>query len=103
MNKFEENCRAKKAADLVQQVDVLCLNSGINSQKEADTVGNMLVGWGAENWASLAVCAGVRPPSKLTQDRVIARFFSRAAIVDEYSDVDPFAGFGNVRRGFGDV
>ena len=96
MNRFEEKERAIKAAKLVQQVDVLCLDSGINSQKEADTVGNMLVGWTVENWASLAVCAGVRPPSQRTQDRVIARFFSRAAIVAEYAGVDPFAGFSHV-------
>lgn len=82
-NDFETAARAKKAAALVDGVELLCRKCEIDTFENAEQVAQMLSTWSERQRNELAVSCGQRPPSDTTWDLVVARFFARAEMVKQ--------------------
>lgn len=77
MNPWELAARERKVARLVAEVDRLSHDAGLHLVHDAETVAAMMDGWDELTWAALADRAGVRHPSRATQQRVVGRLRSR--------------------------
>lgn len=73
-NEFEQLQRNKKVAALTTAIDRLLIKCHKNPH---DAVAEV-AGFTREQWASLAILAAIKPPSKTTQEQVIAIYRDRA-------------------------
>lgn len=75
-NIHEHEARGKKLRALVRVASRLVDHP--DDPVVAGQLAAVLEGWIDTQWASLAMCAGVNPPSKLTASLVVAEFRNRA-------------------------
>ena len=77
-NEFEARKRAEKVHDLCDAIDQHVAFAGLHAHADGMAIADMLSRWNAEQWASLSVSAGKRPPSAETVRLIVERYRQRA-------------------------
>jgi hypothetical protein len=78
-NPYERLARLEKAQALIEVVDRAVRSAGLDPHKDGYQIADLLRRWTPALWASAAVQAGKKTPSKETIDIVIASFKRRAS------------------------